>query len=113
MIGAARADDELGSAPVVADVRDIAEFEDCEIAVVANDPDGRTLKFGDTAVRMHPTRSPLLRAGTPVVFGIRPEHVAEALRPGAGATLKAEIFRIESLGAETIVFAQLPSVENQ
>ena len=83
-------------------------------AVVSDAPGGRTLKFGDTAVRMHPARSPRLSAGTRVVFGIRPEHVAEAPHSGAdGAAIEAEIFRTESLGAETIVFAQLPGVQNQ
>ena len=83
-------------------------------AVATDESDGRTLKFGDTAIRMHPARSPPLRAGTPVVFGIRPEHVAEAPLPGAGAAvIEAEIFRIESLGAETIVFAQLPGIDKQ
>ena len=85
-------------------------------AVVSDETGGRTLKFGDTAVRMHPARSPRLRPGTPVVFGIRPEHVAEVPSAGADeASIEAEIFRIESLGAETIVFAQLPGVgvENQ
>ena len=83
-------------------------------AVVSDEPDGRTLRFGDTAVRLHPARSPPLRAGTPVVFGIRPEHVADVPHPGADdAAIEAETFRIESLGAETIVFAQLPGIEKQ
>ena len=83
-------------------------------AVVSDESGGRTLKFGDTAVRLHPARSPQLRAGARVVFGIRPEDVAEVPHRSADdAAIEAEIFRIESLGAETIVFAQLPGIENQ
>ena len=81
-------------------------------AVATNASDGRTLKLGDAVFQVPTERTPPLGAGATVIFGIRPEHVAANPLPGAEtASIEVEIVRIESLGAETIVYSHLPGAD--
>jgi multiple sugar transport system ATP-binding protein len=72
----------------------------------------RCLKVGRTEIELPASRCPPLPPGTPVTFGIRPEHVAQAPVANAAAVpIDAEVVRVEPLGAETIVVAGLEGVE--
>jgi multiple sugar transport system ATP-binding protein len=81
-------------------------------AIATDKPGGRCLKIGSSEIELPPGRCPPLQAGSPVTFGIRPEHVAQnPTANGAAMPIEAEIVRVEPLGAETIVIARLPGVE--
>ncbi|MEZ5843650.1 MAG: sn-glycerol-3-phosphate ABC transporter ATP-binding protein UgpC [Hyphomicrobiaceae bacterium] len=69
--------------------------------------DARSIQLGGETVRLGVDRVPESRAGTPVTFGIRPEHVAVAPAGAASVAVTTEIQQIERLGAETVVIAHL------
>lgn len=81
-------------------------------ATVTDAPGGRTLKVGASVLELPIEATPTLPAGRNVTFGIRPEHIGRTHPVGNGAAfcLDVEIQRIESLGAETIIVAELPGV---
>jgi multiple sugar transport system ATP-binding protein len=81
-------------------------------AIATDKSGGRCLKIGDSLIEVPPSRCPPLQPGSPVTFGIRPEHVAQSpVANGATTSIEAEIVRVEPLGAETIVIARLPGIE--
>lgn len=79
-------------------------------AVVTDTSGGRMLKVGESLIELPSTVTHALSAGRSVTFGVRPEHIARS-GTSANATmypLRIEVLRIEALGAETIVVAQVP-----
>ena len=81
-------------------------------AVVTDEVGGRTLKVGESLIELPPAVTSPLVAGRTITFGIRPEHIARATG-GLGALIfpvPVEVQRIEALGAETIVVAQVAGV---
>ncbi|MFM9937912.1 MAG: ABC transporter ATP-binding protein [Hyphomicrobiaceae bacterium] len=81
-------------------------------AVVTAEAGGRTLHVGESRVDMPASVTAPLQAGRQITFGIRPEHFshAAASRGAAAYPIQVEVLRIEALGAETIVVAQVPGV---
>ena len=81
-------------------------------AIVMEGADGRTLKVGESLIALPPDVTSPLVAGRTITFGIRPEHIARAMgeRRALAFPVPVEVQRIEALGAETIVVAQLAGV---
>ncbi len=81
-------------------------------ALAIDSADNRTLRIGSETVEL-PAGSPPLAPGRPVTFGIRPEHIREhsAAAAGSTSTISVDIQRIEQLGAETIVAANIPGIQ--
>ncbi len=79
-------------------------------ATVTDMPGGRTLKVGESLIEMPPTVTGALTPGRTLTFGVRPEHIAriETSDNSAMFPLQIEVLRIEALGAETIIVAQVP-----
>ena len=79
-------------------------------AVVTDKAGGRTLRVGESFLDLPAAISPALAAGRSITFGIRPEHIARTAGANKAATLEfeVEVQRIESLGAETIIVADVP-----
>jgi multiple sugar transport system ATP-binding protein len=69
-------------------------------------PDGLFFQEGSFAVRVADEQAGALaaRTGRPVIFGLRPEDVADALYtpPGQGITARVEV--VEPMGAEVYVY---------
>ena len=81
-------------------------------ATITDDDGGRTVRVGETALRIPAERAPASTPGSPVTFGIRAEHVALTAGPaGDRAEVAGEVVQVESLGAETIVMTRLAGVE--
>jgi multiple sugar transport system ATP-binding protein len=74
-----------------------------ETKVASAGPDGVvvTLPGGDTITV--PVEGGGVKAGDPVTFGVRPEH----LRPGANGLLEGEVLVAERLGGETYLYVQV------
>src|ERR1044071_8542997 len=68
-------------------------------AVVADDPDGRTLRIGAWSLALPADRMPPLPPNTSVIFGIRPEKISGTPQAG-GTPVQAEVVQVEPLGAE-------------
>ena len=79
-------------------------------ATVTDSPGGRTLKVGESLIEVPTTVTRALTPGRNVTFGMRPEHIARIEAPGNPAMfpLQVDVQRIEALGAETIIVAQVP-----
>ena len=81
-------------------------------ATVTDAPGGRTLRISENTIVLPPPRSQGMSAGRAVTFGIRPEHITREADAGpASYALDVEVLRIEALGAETIVVAQISGIE--
>jgi multiple sugar transport system ATP-binding protein len=83
-------------------------------AVVVDAPDGRSLKVGDSVLKLPAERMPPQPPGAEVTLGIRPENVALAATAcEVTAAIDGEVTQLEPLGAETIVFARMPGIERE
>ena len=74
------------------------------------------LALGQRSLELPPERSQALPAGAAISLGIRPENIADRVGsadPGRFAKIEAEIVRIESLGAETILAARIPGIDRE
>jgi multiple sugar transport system ATP-binding protein len=63
-----------------------------------------------------PGRSQALPAGAAISLGIRPENIADragSADPGRFAKIEAQIVRIDSLGAETVLAARIPGIDRE
>jgi multiple sugar transport system ATP-binding protein len=63
-----------------------------------------------------PGRSQALPAGAAISLGIRPENIADragGADPGRFAKIEAQIVRIDSLGAETVLAARIPGIDRE
>jgi multiple sugar transport system ATP-binding protein len=81
-------------------------------ATVTDAPGGRTLRIGASTITLPPAVSHGMAAGQAVTFGIRPEHIARDAAAGPTSfAFDAEVLRIEALGAETILVAEMPGTQ--
>jgi multiple sugar transport system ATP-binding protein len=79
-------------------------------AVVTDRPGGRVLKIGNEFIDLPTAVCQQLTVGRDVTFGVRPEHISLAPSSDSAESypLDVQVKRIEALGAETIIAAEIP-----
>ena len=73
-----------------------------EVKASAVDADGVTVQLANGRSVKAPIKGESVSAGTPLVLGIRPEH----LHPASNGLLEGEIMVVERLGGETYLYVQ-------
>ena len=73
-----------------------------EVKAAAVDADGMTVSLANGRSVKVPVKGDGVTVGTPLILGIRPEH----LHPAADGILEGEIMVVERLGGETYLYVQ-------